>query len=236
MRFRTSMSVALCAVTVGLGAAACSSGSSSDSTATSPADAGSTPGGSPSGSPSGSVASPADPASTAAAGAGTSTPAASQQPQAGGSASRCQPTNLSFALGAKIAGTSTTQPTQVVDMTNKSSSACTMEGFPGVDLVGVANGQQNYTWPMTRASASLAAQNHQGIAKVTLQPGQTAHFDLRYLPGAPGDGNTLIRVVKMVITPPDDFTQAELTWDQSVVLQDGATHPGTFILPVVAGR
>jgi hypothetical protein len=40
----------------------------------------------------------------------------------------------------------------------------------------------------------------------------------------------------MVITPPDDFTQAELTWDQSVILQDGATHPGTFTMPVVAGR
>jgi hypothetical protein len=143
---------------------------------------------------------------------------------------------LSFAIGAKIAGTSTTQPTQVVDMTNKGSSACTMEGFPGVDLVGVANGQQNYTWPMTRASASFAQQNHQGVATVTLKPGQIAHFDLRYLPGTPGDGNNLISVVKMVITPPDDFTQAELTWNQSVVLQDGATHPGTFILPVVAGR
>lgn len=228
MRFRTSMSVALCAVAVGLGAVACSSSSSSDST-TSPTDSGSTPSGSAS-------ASPADPASTAAAGAGTATPAASQQPQAGGSASRCQPADLSFALGAKIAGASTTQPTQVVDMTNKSSSACTMEGFPGVDLAGVANGQQNYTWPMTRSSASFAAQNRQGIAKVTLQPGQAAHFDLRYLPSAPGDGNNLIRVVKMVITPPDDFTHAELTWDQSVILQDGATHPGTFIMPVVAGR
>jgi hypothetical protein len=165
-----------------------------------------------------------------------STPAASQQPQAGGSAGRCQPANLSLTLGAKIAGTSTTQPTQVVDMTNQGSSACTMEGFPGVDLVGVANGQQNYTWPMVRSSASFAQQNNQGIAKVTLQPGQTAHFDLRYLPGTPGDGNNLISVVKMVITPPDDFTQAELTWNQNVVLQDGATHPGTFIMPVVAGR
>jgi hypothetical protein len=40
----------------------------------------------------------------------------------------CQPANLSFTLGAKIGGT-TTQPTQVVDLTNKGSSACTMDGF-----------------------------------------------------------------------------------------------------------
>jgi len=38
-----------------------------------------------------------------------------------------------------------------------------------------------------------------------------------------------------VITPPNDYTQAELTWNQAVVLQDAATHPGTYIMPVVSG-
>jgi hypothetical protein len=42
-----------------------------------------------------------------------------------------------------------------------------MEGFPGVNLVGAANGH----------------------------------------------GNTLISVDKMVITPPNDYTHAEMTWD-----------------------
>jgi len=39
----------------------------------------------------------------------------------------------------------------------------------------------------------------------------------------------------VVITPPDDYTQAELTWQQDVVLQDAATHPGTYLMPVVSG-
>ena len=224
MRFRTSMSVALCVFAFGLGVAGCSPGGSSSSpggsATTSPGGSGSSPGGS-------ATTSPANPGSTAqAAGAGTSTPASSQQPQAAGSGSTCQPASLSFTLGAKI-GAGTSQTTQVVDMTNEGSSACTMEGFPGVDLVGAARGQENYTWPMVRSSASYAS--------VTLQPGGTAHFDLRYLPGAPGDGNTLISVDKMVITPPNDYTQAELTWDQVVDLQDEATHPGTYIMPVVSG-
>jgi hypothetical protein len=217
MRFCTSMSVTLCVFAVGLGVAGCSpsgSGSSSGDSATT---------------------SPANPSSTAQAGAGTSTQTPSQQPQAAGSDSKCQPANLSFTLGAKIGGTTTTQPTQVVDLTNEGSSACTMEGFPGVDLIGVADGQKSYAWPMARSSASYASENHQGISEVTLQPGGTAHFDLRYLPGAPGDGNNLISVDKMVITPPNDYTQGEMTWQQDVVLQDAATHPGTYIMPVVSG-
>jgi hypothetical protein len=136
----------------------------------------------------------------------------------------CQPTDLSFALGAKSGGTG--QQTQVVDLTNKGSSACTMDGFPGVDLVGIASGQQDYTWSLVRKSV--------GYSEVTLQPGATAHFDLIYLPGA-ADGSGAILVNKMVLTPPNDFTQAEVTWNQSVVLQDGATHPGTYISPVVSG-
>jgi hypothetical protein len=222
MRLRTSMSVAFCIFAAGLGAAGCSSGNSSSSASSSASGSATT--------------SPAVPPSTAAeAGTGTPTPAATQQSQAVAGNGVCQAANLSFTLGAKIASTASTQPTQVVDLTNKGTSACSLEGFPGVNLVGVANGQQNYTWPLTRASASYASQSGQGIAKVTLQPGGTAHFDLLYLPGTAGDGSTLISVSHLVITPPNDYGNGQLTWNQSIVLQDAATHPGTYIMPVVAG-
>ena len=56
---------------------------------------------------------------------------------------------------------------------------------------------------------------------------------LIYLPAA-GD-STDIAVDKLVITPPNDLTHAELTWHQSVLLQDGATRPGTYISPVMPG-
>lgn len=215
MRFRSSMSVAFCVFAVGLGAVGCSSGNSSSSS-NAPA-----------------TTSPANSPSTTQAGAGTSAPAstatatqaATQQPQPAASGGTCQPANLSFTFGAKTGAT--TQPTQVVDLTNQGTSACTMDGFPGVDLVGVADGQQNYTWPLVRASVSYS--------KVTLQPGGTAHFGLTYLPGTSGDGSTLISVTKLVITPPNDYTHAELTWNQDIVLQDAATHPGTYITPVAAG-
>jgi hypothetical protein len=143
----------------------------------------------------------------------------------GGSAAgtACQASNLTFALGATSGAGQITQP---VNMTNSGSAACTMDGFPGVDLVGVANGQENYTWPLVRSSASYA--------KVTLQPGATAHFDLLYLPAGSGT-STAMTVLKLELTPPNTFTQAQVTWNRSVLLQDGATHPGTYITPVVAG-
>lgn len=202
MRFRMSLTASICVVGASLLAAGCSSSSSSSSTSSS-ATTGAT--------------------ATSAATASAST-AASASAQPAASTASCTVSVLSFALGAKTG--SAAQSTQVVDLTNKGSSACTMQGFPGVDLVGSANGQQNYSWPLVRSSATYA--------QVTLQPGGTAHFDLTYLPYASGDG-TEITVEKIVLTPPNTFTQAQLTWSQEVLLQDSATHPGTYIGPVTAG-
>jgi hypothetical protein len=144
-------------------------------------------------------------------------------PRGAASAGKCQPGNLSFAFGAK---SGTTQVVLAVDLTNKGTAACTMQGFPGVDLVGSTSGQQSYRWSLVRQSVAYA--------KVTPQPRQAAHFNLTYLPAAMGSGDN-ITVAKIVITPPNDFTQAEVTWNESLILQDGATSPGTYIGPVVAG-
>ena len=204
MRFRKPATVSICIAGAGLLIAGCSSSSSSSSTAASATTS----------------ASAASTASTANASASTPAPA---QPAA--STTDCAVSALSFALGAKT-GAAGQQATQVVDLTNKGSAACTMDGFPGVDLAGAANGQSNYTWSLERSSASYS--------QVTLQPGGTAHFTLTYLPSAAGDG-TNMTVTKIVMTPPNTFTQAQLTWNQQVLLQDGATHPGTYIGPVTAG-
>jgi Protein of unknown function (DUF4232) len=182
------------------------------------------------------------PASTSPSTPATATPAATASPiasavqpttQPAGSPSSspgqaagggtCQAAALSYALGA-VTGTSA-QRTQAVVLTNKGSSACTLQGFPGVDLSGIANGQQNYSWSLERQSDSYTP--------VTLQPGAAGHFTVIYLPGTSASGDMTVN--KLIITPPNDYTQAEVTWNQSVVLQDGATHPGTYITPVVAG-
>jgi len=181
---------------------------------------------SPSASTAASSPAATSPASSAAAhgsatrAAQSASPASSQQAPAAGAT--CQAAQLSYALGAL---TGTSQRTQVVDLTNKGSAACTLRGFPGVDLHGAANGHQDFTWSLVRQSAAYSA--------VTLAPGQTGHFSLIYLPGT--SASTDMTVSRLVITPPNAYTQAGLTWNQSVVLQDGATHPGTYITPVAAG-
>jgi hypothetical protein len=142
----------------------------------------------------------------------------------------CQTGDLKFALGAST-GAAGQQKTLAVDLANTGPSACTMAGFPAVSLVGSARGEHNYTWPLEWTS--------QSYQRVTVRPGGTAHFDIVYLPANPHDaswGNTDLLVSKLVITPPHDHTSAVLTWHQSVLLQDGATHPGTYSGPVVPGR
>lgn len=206
MKFRASTAAVAGFAATGFIVAGCSSNSSTPATSSATTSAAS----------SAAAVSP-----TAQTATKPASPAASRQAQAS-SIPTCQAAGLSYALGT-VTGTS--QRTQVVDLTNKGSSACTLQGFPGVDLSGAANGQQSYTWSLVRQSAAYSV--------VTLQPDQTAHFSLIYLPGA-SDG-TDMTVSKLVITPPNDYTQAQITWNQSVLLQDGATHPGTYITPVVAG-
>jgi hypothetical protein len=168
-------------------------------------------------------------ASIAAAGAAVAaaTPAAmasSHQAQSARSSRTCQTAKLNDTLGA-LRGTPA-QRTQVVKLTNKGSSWCTLRGFPGVNLVGTVRGKKNYSWSLRREAVRYST--------VTLKPGGTAHFNLIYLPAAPGDGIN-IAVTTIVITPPNDYRHAGLGWHRSVLLQDGATHPGTFISPVLPG-
>lgn len=224
VRGRTPAVAAICIAGAGLLAAGCSSSDSSGSASAS-ATAQTTTVSAPAqpataSRPQPATVAPASPATSDPAHPATSAPAS----PASGTAT-CTVSVLSFALGAKT-GAAGQQMTQVVDLTNQGSAACAMSGFPGVDLVGAANGQPNYSWSLARSSARYV--------RVTLQPRETAHFDLTYLPYASGDGIG-ITVVKLVVTPPNTFTQAQVTWSQVVLLQDGATHPGTFIGPIAAG-
>ena len=168
----------------------------------------------------------------------TPAPAATAHPATAAAAtspSNCLPVNLTFALGD---GRQTDQDQWVesVDMTNHSSATCTMDGVPGVTLIGDTDSQPNYAWTLVNSSVTGS--------KVTLRPGATAHFDLAFLSGdlASGGGDkNVMTVQRMVITTPgqpdqgDATVQGNLQWAQSVVFQDGATHPGTYVMPVASG-
>lgn len=223
MGITTRAGVAALSLTAGLALTACSSGSSnsSASTASTPTTA------------SGGTASAAASSPTASPAGSSSAAASSSSGSAGSSAAGdCQPTNLRFALGSVLGSSQNPkvgqgQYEQVIDLTNEGSSACTMTGYPGVNLVGAANGEKNYEWPLERSTESYSA--------VTVEPGSTAHFGIVYPPWGSGTAGQQIAVTSIIVTPPNDYSHGQLNWSKTLLLQDAATSPGTWLMPVANG-
>jgi hypothetical protein len=160
--------------------------------------------------------------STGSGGTGTSTGGASGTGSSGGTgASRCHTAGLGFSFGAgdgKVSSSDDQQQLAVV-LKNKTSAACTIQGFPGVDLKSSGG-----SWSLTRSGATPK--------KVTLAAGSSTTFTITFLPWNQGSG-TEFKATSVVVTPPNETTSTTLAWPGgSVLLQDGATHPGTYTGPV----
>ncbi|MET8871542.1 DUF4232 domain-containing protein [Nocardia sp. NPDC004604] len=109
-----------------------------------------------------------------------------------------------------------------VVMTNTSTQSCSVQGFPGIDLVGPEDPTFGPTYQLPRQAADPAP--------LTVEPGAAVSSVLTYLPGS-RDGWVPATIV---VTPPDTTTQLQAPWPAgvSVQRQDGATHPGTYIGPL----
>ncbi|MFD7018926.1 DUF4232 domain-containing protein [Streptomyces sp. NPDC059928] len=139
---------------------------------------------------------------------------------AGGSG-HCLTSQLAFAVspgsGAQSAGS---QGVVTITLTNNGAKPCVMKGYPGVDLVGATT-----KWSLTRGTAETPS-------TVTVRPNATTTFNIFYLPFTKGSGQEF-KPKSIVITPPGETHSHTLPWTfSSVLLQDGATHPGTYISPV----
>ncbi|MFE9123688.1 DUF4232 domain-containing protein [Streptomyces sp. NPDC007172] len=139
----------------------------------------------------------------------------------GADTAHCQTAQLTFAVapgsGARSKGS---QGAVTITLTNKGAKSCAMKGYPGVDLVGGPT-----RW-------SLPRQTSESPSTVTVRPGATTTFVIFYLPFDQGDGQEF-RPKSIVITPPNETHSHTLPWTySSVLLQDGATHPGTYVGPV----
>ncbi|WP_328556990.1 DUF4232 domain-containing protein [Streptomyces sp. NBC_00358] len=136
-------------------------------------------------------------------------------------AARCHTAGLGFSFGSgdgKVSSSDDQQRGAVV-LKNKTSAACTLQGFPGVDLKSSSG-----SWSLTRSSVAPK--------KVTLPAGSSATFTITFLPWTQGSG-TEFKATSVVVTPPNETTSATLAWPGgSLLLQDGATHPGTYTGPV----
>jgi hypothetical protein len=107
----------------------------------------------------GSAGTTSAPASAAAGSAASSTPAAPAGPDG------CLASDLQAQLGASQGTAGTTY--QVIELTNTSTSSCTLYGYPGVSFVNGQGGSQVGA-PATRNPAVKAAQ-------LTLTPGGKAN-------------------------------------------------------------
>lgn len=166
-------------------------------------------------------------------------PAGTCYPPAGGSAGASGSSGGASAaqrctasqIAGRLSGTGDTQSQYqlVLELTNRASTACTMSGYPGFELVGpVSNGSTTYD----------PARQQVAYHAVTLPAGGTAHANFTALPG-PGscDGGRAWVPTSVTVTLPDNTTSFSVTWPGGSVdnCQGGATHPGTYIGPLEAG-
>jgi hypothetical protein len=140
---------------------------------------------------------------------------------AGTSSNRCHTAGLTYTFGPGDGTVSSSDDQQKlpVILQNKGSATCTLQGFPGVDLKSAGG-----SWSLVRSSVTPK--------KATLAPGHSATFIISFLPWTKGSG-TEFKATSVVITPPNETTSVTLAWPGgSVLLQDGATHPGTYTGPI----
>ncbi|MEU1980905.1 DUF4232 domain-containing protein [Nocardia sp. NPDC019395] len=115
------------------------------------------------------------------------------------------------------------QATLELILTNTSAQSCAVQGFPGVELAGPDDPTFGPTYQLPRQEVNFAP--------AVVAPGAAVSSVLTYLPGPP-DGWVPSTIT---VTPPDTTTQLQAPWPAgvSVQRQDGATHPGTYIGPLL---
>ena len=141
-------------------------------------------------------------------------------------APRCATNALDVYLGNSQQVVNTQYQVPIV-FTNMSAEDCSLLGFPGADF-GAAGA---LPVSLVRTPAKPA--------RVTLGPGGQAHAVLTYLAGPDPtcDAGGPWIPSTLTITPPDDTRSVQIPWPGGSVddCQTGATHPGSYIGPVIAG-
>ena len=182
-------------------------------TACGPNDSGSAP----ASSSASNATQPAAGSGTSGSTTGGSTSGASGSGTGGGSAARaaCRTANLSFGSSGGMA-----EGEVLINLKNAGPKACSLHGFPGVDLKG-------------RDGTVSAARSKMAAPMVTLSPGQTTHFTLHYPPNHSGGSG--VTFTSVVVTPPNETHSHTMSLGINVPV-DGKSAPGITVDPVGAGK
>ncbi|WP_369201694.1 DUF4232 domain-containing protein [Streptomyces sp. PU-14G] len=110
----------------------------------------------------------------------------------------------------------------VVTMKNTGGDACTLKGFPGVDLKSEDAGT-----PLSAQRSDLKS------PVVNLQSGDETRFTLHYPPNTTGGSG--VDVTTMVVTPPNETHSTSLPVSINLPVQEGADQKVT-VDPVGTGK
>lgn len=171
----------------------------------------------PASPPSPSTASPSTPGSASPgtdSGGDTTASAPTREPSsdAGG---LCLTSHLSFSSSGGMA-----EGEILIHLENTGSSACSMRGFPGLDLKG-------------EGGTVSAVRSDRKAPTVILAPGQDTHFSLRFPPNLGGGSGTTF--TSAVVTPPDETHSHTMPLSVSVPADTGSARRIT-VDPVGSGK
>jgi hypothetical protein len=220
MRVRKIPAVALVALAAGLSLTACgndgATGASADATpsaTTAAAQGGSgSTGSSGSSDSSGGSGSTAAPQATTGGNGSTAAPADDSH-ATGGSA--CRTAHLSFTTSYGMG-----EGELLVNLENTGAGACTLHGFPGVDLQG-------------RDGTISAARSKAAAPDVTLPAGQETRFTLHFPPN--NTGGSGVTFTGLIVTPPNETHSHTIALTLNLPAGDSST-PGVVVDPVGAGK
>ncbi len=149
------------------------------------------------------------PSSAGSAGNGSSTGSGSSAGAA------CRTANLSFSSSGGMA-----EGEVLINLKNVGSTACSIHGFPGVDLKG-------------RDGTVSAARSTMAVPTVSLPPGQTTNFTLHFPPN--NSGGSGVTFTSAVVTPPNETHSHTMSLGINVPVDSGS-GPAITVDPVGAGK
>ncbi|MFE9388673.1 DUF4232 domain-containing protein [Streptomyces sp. NPDC006784] len=127
----------------------------------------------------------------------------------------CKTSGLDFSTSPGMA-----RGSLLVNLENITATACTMHGYPGVDLQSAA-GTMN------------AARNGVAAPTVRVSPGESTRFTLHYPPN--DSGGSGVDVTGLVVTPPNETSSRTLPISFNLPVSDSA-ESGVTVGPVGAGK
>ncbi|MFE4454621.1 DUF4232 domain-containing protein [Streptomyces sp. NPDC056796] len=220
MRAKTLTFAAL-ALTAGLSLTACQGGGSSAASTNDPGAASSSSAGNSS-----DGTTPDSTASGSATSGGKTTHSgdgSTSSESAGGSgkgqtaAGACKTANLDFSVTHGMG-----EGDLLVSLKNTGDDACSLKGFPGVDLRS-----QDASGPLSAERSDLAA------PAVSVSPGESTRFTLHYPPN--NTGGTGVYVSAIEVTPPDETHSKALSVSISLPVS-ADTGPKVRVDPVGTGK